>query len=56
VLDRPAYRLRASQMAKEFASIDTRSKILATISQVVAADPQSRLQAGLPLERRGRAG
>jgi UDP:flavonoid glycosyltransferase YjiC (YdhE family) len=56
VLDRPAYRLRASQMAKEFASIDTRSKILAIISQVVAADPQSRLQAGLPSARRGRAG
>ena len=36
VLDRPAYRLRASQMAHEFAGIDTRSEILSIISQVVA--------------------
>jgi UDP:flavonoid glycosyltransferase YjiC (YdhE family) len=35
VLDRPAYRLRASQMADEFARIDTRSEILSIISQVV---------------------
>ena len=35
VLDRPAYRLRAGQMANEFASIDTRSEILRIISQVV---------------------
>ncbi len=36
VLDRPAYRLRAAQMAGEFAGVDTRSKILSIISQVVA--------------------
>jgi UDP:flavonoid glycosyltransferase YjiC (YdhE family) len=38
VLDRPAYRLRAAQMANEFASIDTRSKILRIIGQVVAGE------------------
>ena len=36
VLDRPAYRLRAVQMATEFASIDTRAEILRIINQVVA--------------------
>ena len=36
VLDRPAYRMRASQIAAEFAGIDTRSKILSIISQLVA--------------------
>src|SRR3984957_18671366 len=36
VLDRPAYRMRASQMADEFARIDTRSEILSIINQVVA--------------------
>ena len=36
VLDRPAYRLRALRMADQFAGIDTRSKILSIISQVVA--------------------
>ena len=35
VLDRPAYRMRASQMADEFARIDTRSEILSIINQVV---------------------
>ena len=45
VLDRPAYRLRASQMANEFASIDTRSEILSIISQVVA-DQKAALRAG----------
>jgi MGT family glycosyltransferase len=35
VLDRPAYRLRAGQMANEFASMDTRSKILRIIDEVV---------------------
>jgi MGT family glycosyltransferase len=35
VLDRPAYRLRASQMAAEFAGIDTRSEILSIISRLV---------------------
>ena len=36
VLDRPAYRMRASQMADEFARIDTQSAILSIISEVVA--------------------
>ena len=35
VLDRPAYRMRASQMADEFARIDTRSELLLIIKQVV---------------------
>ena len=35
VLDRPAYRLRALQMAGEFANIDTRSKILSILNRVV---------------------
>jgi UDP:flavonoid glycosyltransferase YjiC (YdhE family) len=34
VLDRPAYRMRASQMADEFARIDTRSEVLSIIKQV----------------------
>jgi UDP:flavonoid glycosyltransferase YjiC (YdhE family) len=45
VLDRPAYRMRASQMADEFARIDTRSEILLIIKQVVA-DQKATLQAG----------
>jgi len=36
VLDQPGYRLRASQMAAEYAEIDTRSEILGIISHVVA--------------------
>lgn len=43
VLDRPAYRLNALQMAKEFASIDTRSEVLRIINQVVAGQ-MSKLQ------------
>jgi MGT family glycosyltransferase len=35
VLDRPAYRMRASQMAGEFGRIDTRSEVLSIIKQVV---------------------
>jgi MGT family glycosyltransferase len=35
VLDRPAYRLRASQMADEFGRIDTRSEVLSIITQAV---------------------
>jgi MGT family glycosyltransferase len=35
VLDRPAYRMRAAQMADEFARIDTRSEIRSIIKQVV---------------------
>jgi MGT family glycosyltransferase len=36
VLDRPAYRMRASQMADDFARIDTRSEVLSIISEAVA--------------------
>jgi UDP:flavonoid glycosyltransferase YjiC (YdhE family) len=46
VLDRPAYRLRAAQMASEFAGIDTRSEIIRIINQVVA-DEKSTSQAGM---------
>jgi UDP:flavonoid glycosyltransferase YjiC (YdhE family) len=42
VLDRPAYRLRCSQMADEFAGIDTRSEILWIIGQLVADQKASR--------------
>jgi UDP:flavonoid glycosyltransferase YjiC (YdhE family) len=45
VLDRPAYRMRASQMAGEFARIDTQSEILSIIGEVVA-DQKATLQAG----------
>ncbi len=34
VLDQPGYRLRASQMAQEFASIDTQSKVNSIIMQI----------------------
>ena len=50
VLDRPAYRLRASQMADEFARIDTRSEILSIISQVV--DDEKALSGRRPSPRR----
>jgi MGT family glycosyltransferase len=36
VLDQPVYRLRAQQMADEFAGVDTRSRILEIISELVA--------------------
>jgi MGT family glycosyltransferase len=36
VLDKPIYRLRALQLAEEFAGIDTRSKILSIISRLAA--------------------
>jgi MGT family glycosyltransferase len=36
VLDRPAYRMRASQMADEFGRIDTRSAVLSIISEAIA--------------------
>ena len=45
VLDRPAYRMRASQMAGEFAGIDTRTKIPAIIGQMVI-DHAAALRAG----------
>jgi len=38
VLDRPAYRMRAVQMAHEFADIDTRSEIVRIINQAVAPE------------------
>jgi MGT family glycosyltransferase len=38
VLDRPAYRMRAGQMASEFAGIDTRSDILRIIHDAVARE------------------
>jgi UDP:flavonoid glycosyltransferase YjiC (YdhE family) len=38
VLDRPAYRMRAAQMASEFAGIDTRSEIVRIINQVVTPE------------------
>jgi MGT family glycosyltransferase len=45
VLDRPAYRMRASQMADEFARIDTQSEVVSIISDVVA-DHKAGSQAG----------
>jgi MGT family glycosyltransferase len=53
VLDRPAYRLRAAQMASEFAGIDTRSEIIRIINQVVTAE-RSTLQAGRVAASHGR--
>jgi UDP:flavonoid glycosyltransferase YjiC (YdhE family) len=44
-LDRPAYRMRAAQMADEFGRIDTRFEILSIISEVVAHH-KAGLQAG----------
>jgi UDP:flavonoid glycosyltransferase YjiC (YdhE family) len=38
VLDTPAYRARAREMAAEFRSIDTRTEILRIVEQVVNAD------------------
>ena len=54
VLDRPAYRLRASQMATEFAGIDTRSKILSIIGEL-AAEQKTTLQAEATPAKRVRA-
>ena len=58
VLDEPHYRLRAVQMADEFAGIDTRAAILAVISKLVAGQEASRadrLSADKP-RRAGRRG
>jgi len=44
VLDQPGYRLRASQMAEEFAAIDTRSEILQIISRLVADETETARQ------------
>jgi UDP:flavonoid glycosyltransferase YjiC (YdhE family) len=53
VLDRPDCRQRASQMAGEFAGINTRSKILWIINQLVA-DQQARWRAGTTAAGRAR--
>ena len=42
VLDRPAYRMRASRMADEFASIGTRSAVLRIIKRLVADGYETR--------------
>ena len=55
VLDRPAYRLRASQMADEFAGIDTRAEILWIISQVVADQKATRRTATMTASQGRRA-
>ena len=46
VLDRPAYRLRAAQMAIDFANIDTRSEILRILNDVVAGKETGLMAAG----------
>ncbi|MET4385487.1 UDP:flavonoid glycosyltransferase YjiC (YdhE family) [Bradyrhizobium sp. F1.4.3] len=45
VLDRPAYRMRATRMADEFAGIDTRSEVLRIISRL-ADDRRASRRAG----------
>jgi UDP:flavonoid glycosyltransferase YjiC (YdhE family) len=44
VLDQPGYRLRALQMAEEFAAIDTRSEILRIIGRLVADETEAARQ------------
>jgi UDP:flavonoid glycosyltransferase YjiC (YdhE family) len=59
VLDQPRYRLRALQIADEFAGIDTRKKILRIIGELVADEAKlSRLRATMPSRgrRAGRRG
>ena len=53
VIDRPAYRMRASQMAAEFAGIDTRSKILSIIGRLVA-DQKATVRPPMPTTSRPR--
>jgi MGT family glycosyltransferase len=53
VLDRPAYRMRASRMADEFADIDTRSEVLRIIGRLVDDRKASR-RAGTLEPGRGR--
>jgi UDP:flavonoid glycosyltransferase YjiC (YdhE family) len=53
VLDRPAYRMRASRMADEFADIDTRSEVLRIIGRLVDDRKASR-RAGTLESSRGR--
>lgn len=54
VLDWPAYRLRASQMANEFAGIDTRSEILSIVGEL-AAERNPALRTGTAPAKRARA-
>lgn len=49
VLDQPGYRRRASQLADEYAEIDTRSEILGIISQVVVNESTK-----IVVQRRGK--
>jgi UDP:flavonoid glycosyltransferase YjiC (YdhE family) len=46
VLDQSGYRLRASQMADEFAGIDTRAEILSTINHVLQPSGQENSRRG----------
>lgn len=48
VLDQPRYRLRASQIADEFAETDTRSEVLGIIGEVVVNE-----QTAIVVQRRG---
>ncbi|MGC2778508.1 MAG: nucleotide disphospho-sugar-binding domain-containing protein [Bradyrhizobium sp.] len=59
VLDQPRYQLRASQIADEFAGIDTRTEILRIIGELVADESRlSRLRPAAPSRgrRAGRRG
>jgi UDP:flavonoid glycosyltransferase YjiC (YdhE family) len=59
VLDQSGYRLRASQMADEFAGIDTRAEILSTINHVLQPSAQETSRRGKAIradERRRVAG
>jgi hypothetical protein len=53
VLDRPAYRMRVSQIAAEFAGIDTRSRILSIISRLVASQQATLRTPAIGQLRRG---
>jgi UDP:flavonoid glycosyltransferase YjiC (YdhE family) len=50
VLDQPAHRLRAAQMADEFANVDTRSEILRILDELVAGE-KSKWQAAAKADR-----
>jgi UDP:flavonoid glycosyltransferase YjiC (YdhE family) len=56
VLDRPAYRRRASSMADEFAGIDTRAKILRIIGELAHAPREAGARQGVTVTRRQRVG
>lgn len=51
VLDRPAYRLRASQMANEFAGINTRSEILSIVGELAMERNPALRTAAAPAKR-----